>query len=557
MLIHGNVNDNLRNGTAGDDTFAMFQGGDDTVSGLGGADTFMFRAAFTASDRIDGGGDHDKLILKGDYSTGVVFEAATLVDVEEIRIGKGNDYVLTTHDATVAAGQTLQVNGFRMQAADVLVFDGSAETDGAFWITSGAGDDRITGGDGADVLRPGSGNDTVDGGGGDDAISVTFFNESDSIVGGDGDDRLVITGNGIDDAVFMNSDTLDSVETMVLRPGFDGQFIMHDANVAAGERLNVNGLDAARLVFDGSSETDGRFVISGSGGADTLSGGDRKDRFNLAAGGDDNVSGGDDDDAFYMGGQFTGLDAVSGGAGTDTVYMDGLDAADALSFTATTMTGVDRLVLADADYFSGFVTDDATVAAAAMLAVEAGGLTTNALAWNGSAETDGAFSITGGGGADQLQGGAGADVLIGNGGGDTLRGHGGGDQLTGGAGADTFQHDAVADSDFPGFDTITGLNADEDRFDLTGVSGGSVTEVDLVSVTLGGAASFSNYVDAGCSAAGNPIAGAVAITMNGGPAAGHVILFVDASGNGVFDEGDDYLFDITGYTGTLDIGDFI
>jgi len=332
---------------------------------------------------------------------------------------------------------------------------------------------------------------------------------------------------------------------------------MHDANVAAGERLNVNGLDAARLVFDGSSETDGRFVISGSGGADTLSGGDRKDRFNLAAGGDDNVSGGDDDDAFYMGGQFTGLDAVSGGAGTDTVYMDGLDAADALSFTATTMTGVDRLVLADADYFSGFVTDDATVAAAAMLAVEAGGLTTNALAWNGSAETDGAFSITGGGGADQLQGGAGADVLIGNGGGDTLRGHGGGDQLTGGAGADTFQYDAVADSDFPGFDTITGLNADEDRFDLTGVSGGSVTEVDLVSVTLGGAASFSNYVDAGCSAAGNPIAGAVAITMNGGPAAGHVILFVDASGNGVFDEGGDYLFDITGYTGTLDIGDFI
>jgi Ca2+-binding RTX toxin-like protein len=555
MLFKGKVGDDLRTGTAGADTFLMYKGGDDTVQGLAGDDVFKFSSAFTAADRIDGGGDHDKLILKGDYSAGVVLDAATLTDVEEIRLARGKDYALTSHDATVAAGDILQVNGFRMEAGDVLVFDGSAETDGEFWVTSGAGNDRLTGGDGGDVLRPGSGNDTADGGGGDDAINVTFFNESDSIVGGDGDDRLIITGNGIDDFVFMNADTLDSVETIVLRPGFDGQFVMHDANVAAGEELTVNGLDAAKLVFDGSAETDGRYVVSGSNGADTLIGGARKDKFNLTAGGDDNASGGGSADSFFMGGQLTGADTIDGGLGADTVYLDGLDATDVLQFFSNTMTGVDRLELADADYVGGFLTDDATVAAGAVLTVDAGALSgTHALKWTGTPETNGSFNVTGGAGTDELYGGDQDDTLAGGGGGDTLSGALGGDRMSGGGGADLYLYFSAAQSTGADRDVITDLDLDVDGIYLfinqptaidPAVNSGPLSE-----------SSFDAELAAAVGAFQLGVQHALIFTPDDGDLEGHAFLVIDRNGDAGYQAGADIVIEITGYTGALDTGDF-
>jgi Ca2+-binding RTX toxin-like protein len=43
----------------------------------------------------------------------------------------------------------------------VLTFTGSAETDGAFTITGGMGNDSITGGAGSDTLNGGTGSDTL------------------------------------------------------------------------------------------------------------------------------------------------------------------------------------------------------------------------------------------------------------------------------------------------------------------------------------------------------------------------------------------------------------
>ncbi|MGH6872937.1 MAG: hypothetical protein ACREHE_15665, partial [Rhizomicrobium sp.] len=87
----------------------MFQGGDDTVSGLNGKDVFNFGAALTAADTIDGGAGGDTVQIKGDYSGGLVFAATTMVNVEALSLGAGFDYTITTNDATVASGAVLTV----------------------------------------------------------------------------------------------------------------------------------------------------------------------------------------------------------------------------------------------------------------------------------------------------------------------------------------------------------------------------------------------------------------------------------------------------------------
>jgi hypothetical protein len=43
----------------------------------------------------------------------------------------------------------------------------------------------------------------------------------------------------------------------------------------------------------------------------------------------------------------------------------------------------------------------------------------------------------------------------------------------------------------------------------------------------------------------------------GGDQAGKQFLLVDGNGDAIYQAGSDYLFDITGFAGTLDTGDFI
>ncbi|TRU91233.1 MAG: DUF4214 domain-containing protein [Microcystis novacekii Mn_MB_F_20050700_S1] len=72
---------------------------------------------------------------------------------------------------------------------------------------------------------------------------------------------------------------------------------------------------------------------------------------------------------------------------------------------------------------------EALVASGATLTVDASSFTTKTLTFNGAAETNGSFKITGGAGADLLTGGAKNDTLTGNGGPDILTGGGGNDQF--------------------------------------------------------------------------------------------------------------------------------
>src|SRR6185503_6216814 len=115
---------------------------------------------------------------------------------------------------------------------------------------------------------------------------------------------------------------------------------------------------------------------------------------------------------------------------------------------ATTLQNIEDFVL-DGGTFLSVTTDDGTVAAGATLTIDASAQTT-AFVFDGSAETDGQFTVIGGKGDDTLTGGAGADTFhLELGGADTANGGDGNDrffmgasftasdQIEGGAGFDT------------------------------------------------------------------------------------------------------------------------
>ena len=122
--------------------------------------------------------------------------------------------------------------------------------------------------------------------------------------------------------------------------------------------------------------------------------------------------------------------------------------------------------------------NDANVAAGTEFFVTAASLQSNeVLTFNGAAETNGRFTVHGGGGADTIIGGAGGDFFLGNAGNDTLYGLGGtdfligglgADQLRGGAGADRFVYQSTAQSTTGSIDHILDFQH-VDRIDLTGI----------------------------------------------------------------------------------------
>lgn len=304
----GNGANNLLDGGAGNDTFMLEWGGDDTAVGGEGNDLFYLGGAMGSADRNDGGDGNDQVALHGDYSDGLVFGSGALISIESLALLSGTDsrfgqdgltlydYRLTTHDANVAAGAMLIVDAAQLQHSEDVVFDGSAETDGSFHIYAGKGDDRLTGGAGDDVFLF-----RTDG----------RFTGFDRVDGGAGGDQLALRGHYAGaTSVTMQAETMTGIEVLAILSGNNTHFgphagdfhydiTMHDGNVAAGTILYV---DAAQLrsgetlTLDASAETDGSYWVWGGVGADTITGGQQADM--IAGGG--------------------GADRVAGGAGADT-----------------------------------------------------------------------------------------------------------------------------------------------------------------------------------------------------------------------------------------------
>jgi hypothetical protein len=296
----------------------LSRGGIDKAFGLGGNDGFVFGAAFTAEDEVEGGaGERDQVSIQGDYSAGLTLGAKSLVNVETLLVLPGFDYRLTTLDANVAAGLRLEIFATTLGAGDDLTFDGSAETDGHFVVYGGAGVDTVTGGSNNDGFYFGPNN----------------FSATDAIHGGPGgNDQLGLDG---DYAISALGGNFDGIETLILYRGPSDDLNSFnlagvDAMVAAGQRFTVFGSTLGTdLLFDGSAETDGSFRILGGAGKDTLTGGAGDDILFGGGGGDVLAGGGGNDLFLYQdAGQSSAgaSDSIAGFAAGDRIDLSGIDA---------------------------------------------------------------------------------------------------------------------------------------------------------------------------------------------------------------------------------------
>ncbi|MEA3008920.1 MAG: hypothetical protein QOJ91_612, partial [Sphingomonadales bacterium] len=189
------------------------------------------------------------------------------------------------------------------------------------WLMGDGTDNTITGTPQADtfVVSQG-GNDTVIGLAGDD---IFYFGGAltadDNVDGGLGVDTIVLQGDysgglTLDGSVtgVENISMLAGSNTNFGDPGtnhYDYDLTISDANFGGGTQVRING--AALLVgedftFDGSAETDAKFVVYGGRGVDDLTGGAGNDIF-----------------FFAEGGRFAAGDKVDGGGGYDGLFLRG------------------------------------------------------------------------------------------------------------------------------------------------------------------------------------------------------------------------------------------
>jgi hypothetical protein len=620
--FRGTAGDDNLSGTSGDDNFLLFRGGNDTVDAGDGDDIFRMGGALNAGDKLDGGAGKDFVVLNGDYSAGLVFNADTITNIEVMGLAGGHSYNLTLDDGNVGPGQRLLVKAGTLQAGNTLTFDGSAETDGRYTIIAGAGNDTLTGGAKADVFDLShGGNDTAHGGGGTDTFMLgAAFTSADRIDGGAGSDTVVLAGMG-DDSISFTATTMTGVETMVLGAGHFYTLTTNDATVAAGATLTVDASALGTgdpLIFNGSSETDGNFVFKFGGGfttSDTITGGAGNDTLELHgnySGGftfgaaqiasietlkldagfgynlttnDANVGSGDtltvDATAlsgtltfhgaaetngayeFDFAGNFTASDSLTGGAGDDTLVLDG-DYNGGLVLGASTIVGVETIKL-EGGFSYAIQTDDGNVAAGQTLTVDGSALTgTDVLQVVGSPETDGSFHLIGGAYSNLLTGGAQDDIIdVSRGGTNTMIGGGGADLfICAGAtgGLDTFVYNLASESTSTSYDTIQNLDFGHASFMYLDPGGVFLTKVDSTphGGVLNSGAEFDQDVHDATDVYFNHFGdGAVLFAPDSGDLAGHTFLVIDVNADGHYTAGADLVMDVTGYTGTMTVGEFL
>lgn len=166
-LIGGHGNDTL-NGGQGSNQFDLSAGGNDYAFGSSDKDSFLLGGAFNTLDRIIGNGGDDVVVLNGNYSAEVQFDALTLSGIGTVRLKSGHDYALQVYSE---AGNTLTVDGTDLGSRDVMTLRASGGDTSHYLYRGGAGGDKLTGGSGADTINGGGGADTIQGGTGADVLS--------------------------------------------------------------------------------------------------------------------------------------------------------------------------------------------------------------------------------------------------------------------------------------------------------------------------------------------------------------------------------------------------
>jgi len=454
-------------------------GNNDTLTGGAGNDTFFFStvAGLEATDTVTGGAGTDTISLSAAAAVTAVLNGVTLVE-SIVTTGSAGDVTITVGlDAVISTTGTLTTNASSLTAGGAieLTYNGSAITTTTKIqnVTGSAGDDIIAGGSGNDIIVGGDGIDSITGGVGIDNLS-----------GGAGNDIFVIatTGTGFTG--------LTTAETVSGGAGTDTLQVAAGAiTIAAADLVNVSGVEA--ITISNTSETasltltDAWFTANGTTSltvnsvtattgvltlaASTLS---AANSLVVDAGGTTsaahviNLGAGNDSLTIDLS-ALNNTTTLAGGAGTDTLIFSANTGSGSITQDAT-VTGFETVSFLTAGIAGTFATvvNDAGVAAAATQTINASNLT-GTLLWNGVAELDGKFSITGGSGADTLTGGSLVDTISGGLGNDVITGGLGADSLTGGLGVDTFDYTLVTQSNGTNTDTITDFVTGTDKLQVT------------------------------------------------------------------------------------------
>jgi Ca2+-binding RTX toxin-like protein len=548
----GTAGDDDITGTTKNDYFDMSQGGDDIVHGGGGRDQIYFGAAFTADDQIDGGITFKKhnveliqatVELDGDYSSGVVFNATTMVNVATLQLDGHHSYNLTLNEVTVSGDRGFNVDASTLGANDTLIFDASAQNKGWLNLTTNAGHFHLKGG----------------------ATDVVFdvganLRAGNSIDGSGGTDEVKISGN-YTTGLLLNQALLKNVGSLWLGTG---TFTLTTADDLVGEGARMYVYDTANssVYFDGSAETDGSFafggiygtIIGSANGDDrfgsivgTMIAGTGNDEFGSCAGifklqdsGVVQVVAGtlsNGADIFHMGGSLTAADQIDGGDGNDEMVVNG-DYSAGLVFASTTIRNIETLLLTGGHSYD-FTLNDDNVAKNRKFTVDGSHLlASDTLQFNGSAEQDGKLILIGGDGSDVLIGGADSNVLTGGRGADTLTG--------GGLGNDTFIYQASTDSSGIHYDTIQAFTVFRDGFQVPIAVTGVDTAINGGALDDSSAKIFNTELAAAVDAAHLAAHHAVVFTPDSGSLTGEIFLIVDQNGVAGYQANEDLVIRMSG-----------
>ncbi|MDU8930041.1 M10 family metallopeptidase C-terminal domain-containing protein [Alisedimentitalea sp. MJ-SS2] len=469
-------------------------GGDDQLTGNGAANQLT---SGPGSDTLQGAGGNDTLTagpgtdtLRGDAGDDV------------LNGGSGIDTALYVGpvNTTVNLGTTTAQNtGHGM---DQLL--------GIENVTTGGGNDQVTGNGAANQLTSGPGSDTLQGAGGNDTLTAGPGNDT---LRGDAGDDVLNGGTGIDTALYVGpvntTVNLGTTGAQNTGHGLDQLLGIEDV-ITGGGNDTITGSGVGNHISTGG----GHDSVSGAGGNDTLNGEAGNDTLRGDAGNDVLNGGSGIDTALYVGPVNTTVNLGTTGAQNTGHGLDSL-------------SGIENVITGGGD-------DQLTGNGAANQLTAGGGNDT--LTGAGGNDT-----LNGGAGNDSLRGNEGHDTLDGGSGNDTLNGGGDGDVLTGGTGADTFvfgNGDSIDDGvNRIGTDTVTDFERGTDVLDVFG---------------------FTSYLgefagDIAALAALSGQAGEAVLVIRGSDGE----LWVDVNGDGVIDAGGlDMIITLEGIT-DLEQSDFL
>lgn len=485
-LVGGLGSDRLTGGTGND---LLWGGASGTVQATNGNDSYVW-AKGDGSDALNDWGQSlsevDTLILSNVLPNEVTLTQSfangadlliTIVPTGEVitideryqnaAYGYGIEQIQFS-DGTIWALDKILAQARRSGTPGNDTLGGSAIQDNIFGLD---GNDTITGGLGDDLLAGGKGADSLDGGAGSDSY-VWSKGDGNDTVNDNGTatteiDRLILTDVTSSEVTLTRA--IGSVDLTLTIPGASGNEVIKIVGRYNGPTSGV-GVEAIAFgdgVTWSLSDILTRTVLTGTSGADSVSGSFLQDNiYGLA--GNDSLAGNTGDDSIVGG---LGGDSLDGGVGNDTYIWSVGDGNDIINDTGTASTEVDRLVLTNVassqvilwrnsgssdlqiSFAAGVSSEIINVIGRFANVTQGTGIESIEFSdgviwtiddilsrtWSTVGTGTGNDSVLGTGYGDNLSGLAGNDTLVGNAGDDVLVGGSGNDSLDGGAGNDQYR----------------------------------------------------------------------------------------------------------------------